>query len=288
MNKAITLEGYQYHIDGITEKRIAGWVYKSDDDTHHPVVEIRSGDLVLWQATANQYRDDLETAGFGSGEYAFDLIPSSASLSKAIQSISLYIDGVLVQKDVPFVLEPSKSKSNRVYLDHYDAQTIAGWAYKEGHDDHRFHVEVRSGGLVLAEGMASHFRNDLLDKDVGDGSYGFNLTPYLDKFPQAECECRLFVDGEPANLLPFVLSARQVDIDQAVYQSRFEDVFSDFSESVKGTLVKLNQESMNLEKGSLYSDDSTDEQLQVIKQSLAELSARVQIMEAILGKHLLK
>lgn len=302
MNKTIPLAGYQYHIDVFSEDVVSGWAFKKVDDAHHPVIELRANGIVLWQVVADQYREDLVDAGFNNGCYGFSIIPSTNEITHSISSVSLYIDDMLIQDNVPFFIEPDdpsvvevvparmgslpSPNRYRFHIDYYDSSTVQGWVYKNNQDDHRVSVDVRCGDVILAFGIATQFRGDLLNEGIGDGAYGFSLTPFLDKFPQAECECHLYADGEKVSSEPFVVSASQEAINHAVYQAQFSNEFTNFSVLVEDALIKLNQDASDLERESLY-HDSENSELQAVKQSLAELSVRVKIMEGVLGRHFL-
>lgn len=291
MNTESFHNDYQFHIDMVTEERVSGWAFKKDNLQHHPVVEVHSGDVVLWRTEANQYREDLMEAGFSNGEYGFILVPTAETITQSVTSVSIYIDGILVQEDIPFSMAPVAKSIGligyRVQLDHYDAHTVRGWVFKEGHEQHRVKVEVRSGDVVVATGFADNFREDLLDASIGDGAYGFSLTPRLATFTSTECECELYVDDELSAVGAFVLQADQESIDEATYKEVFASEITDFAQAVDAKMDKLSAEVIAISQRESKGDFSDGGLLTVAMNNIAELSARVKIIENILVKRFL-
>lgn len=303
MDQTSLLDGYQYHIDVATEERVAGWAFKVGDESHHPVVEIRSGDAVLWQTKASQYREDLEAAGFGNGEFGFVLVPSANTLLHSVTSASIYIDDMLVQADIPFVMEVADSTvievlsvestqtaplaDYRVILDHFDAETIRGWAFRNGHEGHRPSVEVRSGEVVIASGVADGFREDLLNADIGDGAYGFSLIPNVAAFVSTQCECELYVDGELSSVGQFILEVDQDRINGALYEETFADEMADFTEALKVKIAELKANVVSVNRDASRPDLAVDGQLTVAMDEVAELSVRIKVIENVLMNHFL-
>ncbi|WOD06193.1 hypothetical protein [Marinomonas sp. GJ51-6] len=287
VTEVVWTDVYRHHFDVITEERIGGWAFKTDDTRHHPVIEIRSGSEVLWSVEADTYREDLELAGFGSGEYGFMLLPERAPVQTAISTVDIYIDGHLAQAGVPFEMKPVDVSTYQIYLDHASTEVVRGWVFKNGHESYRSKVEVRSGESVIASGLAESYRQDLFDADIGDGHYGFVITPNLANFPMSECECQLFVDGEVVGHIEvFVLSADQEAISEAVYRATFAEEIADFAQNVAGVKEELKQNSIAANRLEMQDDYAINGQLQVAMDSIAELSARIKIIEQVLVKHL--
>lgn len=283
--ESVLAELYRYHFDVVSPNGISGWAFKLEDEDHSPSIEIRSGNTVLWATEANVYREDLANAGFGNGEYGFSLLPSEASVQAAISSVDLYIDGHKAQESVPFEMEPADKGIYRVHLDHISAGSIRGWAFKEGFISYRSKIEVRSGDVVIAAGLAEGFRQDLLDAGIGDGGYSFSLTPRLAAFPSTEFECCLFVDGEQSSIEPFVLTASEDVIADAVYKSTFSAEITDYSKNLDSSLAALKKEIVEVNQKAGKDEFAVSGQLQVVMGSIAELSARVKVIEQILIKH---
>ena len=285
MTTETTIENYQFFIDSAEPILISGWAYLSDNDAHNPVVEVRSGETVLWETAANIYREDLAKAGIGNGHYAFSITPMSMPVKEAVSSIDLYIDGHKIQEAIPFEMQPVNIDDYRVHLDNAELHQIKGWANKNEQTNYRPQIEVRCDNVVIASGFADEFRPDLLDAGIGDGAYAFFLTPRLEKFPSTDCECVLFVDGIQSNIPPFVLHAERDAIDEAVYKDEFSAQILDFTSHVENKMTALKDEiiAINTEQGQ--DNLAINGQLQVAMNNIAELSVRVKVIEQVLTKH---
>ena len=285
MTTETTLENYQFFIDSAEPVLISGWAYLTGNHEHSPVIEVRAGETVLWSTEACIYREDLEQAGFGHGRFAFSITPMSEPVKEAISSVDIYIDGFKVQEAIPFEMEPVTIDDYRVQLDYIDIEQVKGWAFKNEQVSYRSQIELRTGDVVLASGFADEYRPDLLDAGIGDGAYGFSLTPQLERFPSTDCECILFVDGLQTHLAPFSLHAEQQAIDDALYQDEFSAQILDFTESIENKMTALKQDviAMNTEQGQ--EDFSVNGQMQVVMNNIAELSVRVKVIEKVLTKH---
>ena len=66
-------EAFRFHIDEISETKIAGWVIREDDPSRHCLVAVRAGERIIARTVASEFRGDLATAGVGDGCHAFDI-----------------------------------------------------------------------------------------------------------------------------------------------------------------------------------------------------------------------
>ena len=144
---------------------------------------------------------------------------------------------------------------------------------------------MRCGDVVIAAGIADNYRQDLLDADIGDGYYGFSITPLLARFPAAECECHLFIDGELSAVDAFVLQADQESIDEAVYKEAFSSEIADFAQAVDAKMDELSAEVIAISQRESKGDFSDGGTLTLAMHNIAELSVRVKMIENILVKH---
>lgn len=283
-----TIEQYQFHLDSSTPVLVSGWAYLTGNDEHHPIIEVRSGEVILWKGEAMTYRNDLSAAGIGNGQYAFSITPMSKPVKNAISHVDIYIDGHKIQENIPFEMTPVEMSDYRAQLDHITTELVKGWVFKKGNANYRSQVEVRCGDTVIATGLAEEYREDLSEAEIGDGHYGFSLTPRLDLFPSATCECNLFIDGERANLDAFILSADVSEIENAVYKHKFSEEMVDFTQSVEIKMATLKQDIMAMNRSIGQDEFGVNGQLQVALNNIAELSVRVNVIEQVLIKHLSK
>jgi glycosyltransferase involved in cell wall biosynthesis len=64
---------FRWHLDGITDTEVAGWIMMRNQPSHHCIVALKEGSRVVARAVASQFRADLLSAGIGDGCYAFAL-----------------------------------------------------------------------------------------------------------------------------------------------------------------------------------------------------------------------
>jgi len=74
-DKATRLGDLRGHIDRITAECIAGWAQNTDHSEAPVCLDIYAGGRLIGQVLANQYREDLERAGLGSGNHSFEFFP---------------------------------------------------------------------------------------------------------------------------------------------------------------------------------------------------------------------
>ena len=84
---------YNGHFDMASCSSLLGWVWNSSAPGTRLTVEVVEGSQVVATGTANRYRQDLQQAGIGDGQYAFD-IPTPASLkNNQPRTISVRVQG---------------------------------------------------------------------------------------------------------------------------------------------------------------------------------------------------
>lgn len=287
MTTETTLEQYKFHIDSVAPELINGWAFYTDKEEHHPVIEIRHEETVLWQAEANTYRGDLSNAGIGNGEYAFSIKPLRSSLKEQISSVDVYVDGHKVQENISFEMKPVDISEYRAFLDSTSVEEVKGWACNVTEPSHRPLVELRCGEAILAFGIAETFRQDLLNAEIGDGYYAFTLTPRLEKFPTNPCECTLYIDGVAFQSEPIILEAPLDEIEAAKYKYEFTESILSFTQEAEAKLQDMTNAVVNENKKHANEDFHHTGVTQVMMNNIAELSTRIKVIEQVLIKKLI-
>lgn len=276
---------YQYCIDVIDDTLITGWAFKIKDASCRPNIEFKSNDILLWSTVAELYREDLEQAKFGDGKYAFSLVPSRSDLKESVTHVDLYIEGELIEAGIALDMKAIDISDYQVQVDHITPALVKGWVYQIDKPTHRAVVEVKCDDVVLATGLAEEYREDLLNAGFGDGYLGFSLIPNLHLFTSAHCECSLYIDGNVANIPPFILEVSQELIDTAIYQHDFLPEIENFTSDVDVQLEQLKQSIVVINQEASEDDYALSGQLQVAMTQIAELSVRVKIIEQVLLKN---
>jgi len=60
-------------------------------------------------------------------------------------------------------------------IDYFDGGVFYGWAVNDNKIDESVYVELYSGQILLAQGFANEYREDLLKANMGNGKHGFSL-----------------------------------------------------------------------------------------------------------------
>ncbi|MCJ2068255.1 hypothetical protein MKK75_05435 [Methylobacterium sp. J-030] len=97
------------HVGTLTHRRIVGWAWESGTpDVPVPLV-VAIGSQVLGRCTADQYREDLEVAGYGLGRCGFVLaLPPHLLRPRQGYEIAVRVEGSgLHLPGSPYVLEPA-------------------------------------------------------------------------------------------------------------------------------------------------------------------------------------
>lgn len=291
------LSDYRYSIDVVDPTQVAGWAKNIKLPSHTPIIDLYVDNTLTWQAKCNQPRADLIEQKIGS--FAFSFVPNASSLSKSCSEVRIHIDGhplphlyplnILVQGSKENSQDNSVSSStSKKYLFHIDRTTpneVFGWA-KINHPDNneRLNIELRAGQNILAAGVASIFRQDLLNNQIGDGKFAFELDLDLAEFPTDTLLADVYIDGELYERQSVSLSVSEHEVEQAKFSKQFAPQVAQLQKS-------LNDETRRIYK-SLESiqgnDPSVQNTLDFILKSIAEMNVRMSIIEKNMLKNLKK
>ncbi|GLX81287.1 hypothetical protein theurythT_07390 [Thalassotalea eurytherma] len=292
------LANYEYFIDVIGLDAISGWAKNNTNLSHTPIVSVHSGGQQLWQGTAELEREDLTQAGIG--ERAFHIFPDTSVLEGDITHIDIYIDGHKAN-DMPYPFKASKNQvaeqaqavepvvenviaDSICQIDAVTNERVVGWAKSKTNDSKRLTIEFKNGEQVLASGVANNYRSDLVDAGIGDGSYGFEFGFDLPQFDSPEVAAELYIDGVAAGGEPFVFSVDAKDIEDAKFKAQFAEQFAEFSAMSAAELNRITAQVNELSKTA--HDQSMNVAINVALQNIAEISARISVIEKILIKKL--
>jgi len=288
------LANYQYFIDVIDTDSIAGWA-KNNSSAKAPNISVYSGEKKLWQGIADLARDDLADAGIG--EYAFHIVPDVSVLDGDITHIDIYIDGHKVNElPYPYKLSNSfesttiQARAEETYsnviedsicqIDAVTSTLISGWAKSKSNDKKRLNIEFRNDDKVLASGLADTYREDLINAGIGDGQYGFKLDFNLTQFESEQVAAELFIDGVPIGGDAFIFTVDLSDIEKAKFNTQFSEQFAAFEKMTAEELNRINEQITTLSQNS--SDQSMNVAMNVVVQNIAEISARMSVIEKVL------
>ncbi|GGP50278.1 hypothetical protein [Shewanella saliphila] len=283
INPTASIEDYQYHIDIVSPELITGWAVNKVAGAAKPKVEVFSGSTLLWQSDATFPREDLQAAGFGDA--AFNIVPDASVLTDDINAVDIFIDGHKANA-TPFalVLTAPKAEDYTCHVDAIDNGVIIGWAKHLTKDTHRVNIEVKHNDVVISAGLAADFREDLQQAEIGDGQYGFKLGLNLAAFPSDVVSCQVYVDGLLTPIAPFEIKVAANDIEKAKFLAQFADQLDDFQSILAKETQRINQQ---IEDATPANEETTlNTVAQVAINNIAEISARLNVIETVMVKHL--
>jgi hypothetical protein len=89
------------HIDAVSLRLIEGWAQSIEHPEAPVCLDIYAGGQLIGQTLANAYRDDLESAGLGSGRHGFSftapdelmLLPGTVEVRRSLDGARLPASG---------------------------------------------------------------------------------------------------------------------------------------------------------------------------------------------------
>ena len=86
------------HVDRITAKCVAGWAQNVDHPEAPVCLDVLVGGVLVGQALANRYREDLQKAGMGSGRHGFEFrLPRKLVFAREHVEVRRSFDGVALE-----------------------------------------------------------------------------------------------------------------------------------------------------------------------------------------------
>lgn len=82
------------YVDVIADTHLEGWAKIKDDDNQHVSVELKNESGVYGSGVASSYRKDLAEAGFGNGDYAFNINFDLAEFTSDAIDVDLYLNDI--------------------------------------------------------------------------------------------------------------------------------------------------------------------------------------------------
>lgn len=285
MSDFITLNDHQFNFGGVSFEGIFGWAYKTGHDEYAPLIEVKSGEELLWQARANRPREDLKAAGIGNGHYAFHITPIENPVSDSVTAIDIYIDGLKVNVEpIPFSVPMVNLEQYRIFIESDSIQAVNGWIAKNDAPQHKSVVELRAGSTIIAKTVANGFRQDLADAGIGDGHCTFTLVPNIEHFPAAKIESFIYVDGAKLDK-PFIFEVTEAAFEEARFRAKYADQIQDYKVALDKRLSQLKSAVIDVNRSSGKDDLDVSGQLQIAISTMAELSVRMEVLEKAMLKH---
>lgn len=200
------------NLEEVSASRIKGWAYQTGlpdraINVHIYIKNNSTGAQNTVALTANQYRADLQSAGYGDGEHAFNHTMNWCAYPSGTYTVSAY--GINNNGGT----NPHLSNSPRTFtvrkatgaMDEINDSLVRGWAWKPDapNDSVQVHLYIRrtNGETVYqTAAVANTYRGDLYNAGYGDGEHGFSIPIDWSSLPEERLRVTLYaVDGSNEN-----------------------------------------------------------------------------------------
>ena len=175
--KTITCAANDYYggVDYINCDVISGWVWDNNFPNTALTVEVMEGNVVRATSTAGTYRPYIKAAGYGTGNYGFD-IPMPAILKDGLpHQLTVRVkSGNYVLVNSPTTITCSQNEYLG-YFEYANCNTVSGWVWDKNSPNSSVIVELVEGNTVYATATASTFGQHIKDAGYGTGNYAFNI-----------------------------------------------------------------------------------------------------------------
>ena len=194
-------------LDGVSASRIHGWAYQSGLpntalQVHIYIINNSTGEQHIRTATADIYRADLKSAGYGDGYHGFDYSINWIDYKPGTYSVYAYAIGVnssnalLNNAPISFTV-----RSMTGSVDALKSTGIGGWAWKPDAPNEPVGVHVHIIGLdgnviKIITKSANEYRGDLATEGYGNGYHGFTIPIDWDDYGEARFRIIIYMyDG---------------------------------------------------------------------------------------------
>ncbi|OJV15890.1 MAG: hypothetical protein BGO21_30415 [Dyadobacter sp. 50-39] len=155
---------------------LRGWAWDKSHPNAAMTVELLADGAVVATTVANTYREDLKTAGTGTGNYGFSIpVPNNLKDAQA-HSYSVRIQGTTyVLGGSPRTMTCALPSQYGGGFETANCSVITGWVWDKTYPANALTVEILEAGAVVATGVANIYRADLKSAGYGTGNYAFNI-----------------------------------------------------------------------------------------------------------------
>lgn len=200
------------NLEEVSASRIKGWAYQTGlpdraINVHIYIKNNSTGAQNTVALTANQYRADLQSAGYGDGEHAFNHTMNWCAYPSGTYTVSAY--GINNNGGT----NPHLPNSPRTFtvrkatgaMDEINDSLVRGWAWKPDapNDSVQVHLYIRrtNGETVYQTAtVANTYRGDLYNAGYGDGYHGYSIPIDWSSLPEERLKVTLYaVDGSNEN-----------------------------------------------------------------------------------------
>lgn len=198
-------------LDSVTTTSISGWAWRSDIPNTpinvHVYIRNASGqDVSIFVLTANQYRSDLASAGYGNGYHGFSMTINWVDFVPGTYYVTVYAIGY--NGNNPKLKGCPASYTVRLSegcVEYVNSAMIGGWVWKPDAPNvpiraHIYIKRIDGSTINLYSVTADTYREDLASGGYGNGCHVFTLLMDWDAFPKEELLVEVYaVDGSESH-----------------------------------------------------------------------------------------
>ena len=176
-------EGSPVSVAAADECYAAGWAFDPDEGNAPVAVRVFADDQQVWLGSADQFRQDLLDAGIGNGYHFFyvslvglvtpDVVHVIRAQAQDVNSLE-WVDLQLTPRTITCLDSQPAGWDEGITGPSHSFCEAAGWAIDPDVPAGRVPIRVSSDGIVIWEGIADQYRQDLLDAGIGDGFHAFS------------------------------------------------------------------------------------------------------------------
>jgi len=192
---------YEGYVFAVKYPILTGWVWDKSQPEKQLTVAVKIGGKEIATVVADQFRNDIFSAGKGDGKKAFTIkLPDDLPSGEHNLTICISDSGYVLKNCPTKITIPVKSKDHLTELkvvhkqkpidvpqkiegklEKVDFKGITGWAWDANSPDEPLRLDVIVNGELLDSCVAATHRQDLEKAGKGNGKHAFRLPlpPYM-------------------------------------------------------------------------------------------------------------
>jgi GT2 family glycosyltransferase/glycosyltransferase involved in cell wall biosynthesis len=203
---ADVLEG---SLEVVSQQEISGWIMNKSQPMENIEVKIFVDDNEYRTVVANEYRQELEQQGYGTGNYGFKIaFPSSLRDMRKHKIEAIVENYKLSSKSENIVCFDSLTPLYKGRIDGIDDLQVKGWALDINNPEHILDVEILDGESVIVKTQSNILRPDLVKVGFNTSVGGFCIP-----IPIKYC------DGNRHNLSLKIVETKEIISTRSVLMS---------------------------------------------------------------------
>lgn len=198
------------HLDSVSATTITGWAYQSNIpntalDVHIYIRNDSTGEEKGFATTANQYRSDLASVGYGDGYHGFSYNINWKNFLSGTYTVRAYAIGINSSNPQLTNYKSFQVKKIEGAVETLNDSYVSGWVWKpdapnESIDVHLYIRNSNNEILFSFATTANTYRDDLQASGYGNGYHAFTIPINWSALPEEKLQVTLFaIDGSGEN-----------------------------------------------------------------------------------------